>query len=126
MMELILRQVGAFFVWNLIYRFKGHGGTLMRKEGKTMTEWLDQLPNWGTYLVILVLTGVIYQTAFARPLPLLKNLVVYLVLAIGCYLLLIFDILGFPIIPSLLITVGLIIITRIRLAMTRKKQKGDA
>lgn len=91
-----------------------------------MMAWLDQLPNWGTYLVILVLTGVIYQTAFARPLPLLKNVVVYLALAIGCYLLLIFDILGFPIIPSLFITVGLIIITRIRLALTQKKQKGDA
>lgn len=88
-----------------------------------MNEWLDQLPTWVVYLIILGLTGVIYQTAFARPLPLLKNVVVYLALAIGCYLLLIFKILGFPMIQSLFITVILIVVTRIRLSMTRKKQK---
>lgn len=91
-----------------------------------MNQWLDQLPTWATYLLILFLSGVIYQTAFARPLPILKNVVVYLALAAGCYLLLIFDILGFPIIPSLLITVGLIIVTRIRLSITRKRQEEDS
>lgn len=90
-----------------------------------MSEWLDQLSPGATYLIILVLTGIVYQTAFARPLPLLKNLIVYVVLAAGCYLLLIFDILGFPMIPSLLITVALIIVTRIRLSMSKRKQKGD-
>lgn len=90
-----------------------------------ISAWLDQLPSWGTYLIILVLTSVIYQTAFARSLPLLKSAVVYVVLAIGCYLLLIFDILGFPMIPSLFITVVLIVVTRARLSWSRRKQKGD-
>lgn len=92
-----------------------------------MNQWLDQLPTWANYLLILILSGVIYRVAFARPLPLLKNIIVYLALAIGCYLLLIFDILGFPIIPSLLITVGLIIITRIRLLiMEKRKKEGES
>lgn len=90
-----------------------------------MNAWLDQLPIWANYLIILILTGVIYQTAFARSLPLLKSLIVYIVLAIGCYLLLIFDILGFPIIPSLFITIVLIVITRVRLSVTRRKQEED-
>ncbi len=91
-----------------------------------MNQWFDQLPKWATYLLILLLTGIIYRAAFARPLPLLKNVIVYLALAAGCYLFLIFDILGFPIIPSLLITVGLIIVTRIRLSITKKRQEGDS
>jgi len=91
-----------------------------------MKQWLDQFPIWVSYLVILLFSGVIYQTAFARPLPLLKNLVIYLALAIGSYLLLIFHILGFPIIPSLLIAVGLIIVTRIRLFFTKKEEKRDS
>lgn len=91
-----------------------------------MREWLDQFPVWVDYLLIFFLSGVVYQTAFARPLPLLKNLIVYLALAIGSYLLLIFHILGFPIIPSLLIAAGIIFITRIRFMLTKKKEEKDA
>jgi YlaH-like protein len=67
------------------------------------------------YLLILVMSAIIYKVAFARPLPLLKNIVVYLALALGCYLLLIFQILRFPIIPALFITIILIVVARIRL-----------
>ncbi|SHE62673.1 YlaH-like protein [Seinonella peptonophila] len=85
-----------------------------------ISQWLDQMPNWVDYLVILVLTGIVYETTFARSLPLLKNIVVYIFLALGCYLLLIFHILRFPIIPALFITILLIIVTKWRLAYSKR------
>jgi len=91
-----------------------------------MRQWLDQFPVWVDYLIILLFSGVIYQTTFAQPLPLLKNLMVYVALAIGSYLLLIFHILGFPIIPSLLIAVGFIIVTRLRLWLTKKGKERES
>lgn len=83
--------------------------------------WLNQLPPLAIYGIILVLTAVIYQTTFARPLPVLKQMVVYLFLALGCYLLLIFHILGFPMIPALFATVVLIVVTKARLNMSKKQ-----
>lgn len=91
-----------------------------------MRQWLDQFPVWVDYLIILLFSGVIYQTTFAQPLPLLKSLMVYVALAIGSYLLLIFHILGFPIIPSLLIAVGFIIVTRLRLWLTKKGKERES
>ncbi len=88
-----------------------------------MFEWIHDLPAYGKYLLILVLSAVIYQAAFARPLPLWKQIIVYLALAIGCVLLLIFQIMRFPIVQAMLITIVLIIITRLRLRMGRSKPK---
>ncbi|MBN2908408.1 hypothetical protein JQC72_02580 [Polycladomyces sp. WAk] len=82
--------------------------------------WLHQ-SFWGAYGVILVLTAIVYKVVFARPLPLLKQLIVYLALVAGCFLLLVFHLLGFPIIPILIGTVVLMIVARIRMAMTAKQ-----
>jgi hypothetical protein len=83
-------------------------------------DWISQVPNWSLYMIILILCLVIYKTAFARHLPLLKSLIVYIVLAIGCVLFWLMQILGFPMIQALLITVVLIIVTRIRLWYSKK------
>ena len=91
-----------------------------------LNQWLAQLPGWGVYLLILVLTAVVYQTTFARALPLLKNVIVYLVLALGCGLFYLFHLMGFPMIPALLITVVLIVLTKIRLAISARQQKKKA
>lgn len=87
-------------------------------------EWIYGLPFWGLYAVIVLMTAIIYQTAFARTLPLLKQIIVYIFLAIGCFLLEIFHYMGLPIIPALLITVVLIIVTRVRLSLLRKKNQS--
>lgn len=89
-----------------------------------MNQWLDQLPSWGVYLIILGLTAVVYQTTFATALPLVKNIIVYVFLALGCYLLLIFHILQFPIIPSLLITIILIVVTKLRLSYSSRNNNA--
>ncbi|RAL25983.1 YlaH-like family protein [Thermoflavimicrobium daqui] len=87
-----------------------------------MFDWVDQLPGYGRYLIILILSAVIYQMAFARNLPLLKSIFVYIVLAIGCVILLIFQIMQFPIIEAMLITVVLIVLTRLRLMFGKSNQ----
>ena len=77
------------------------------------------------YFVILILMGIVYKVAFARPLPPLKALVVYVFLALGCFLLLLFHMLQFPIVPILVISVVLIGVARIRMAMTERKSRSD-
>ncbi|TCS94658.1 YlaH-like family protein [Hazenella coriacea] len=84
--------------------------------------WLNQLPFWGVYVMVLVLTAMIYKIAFARELPVLKSALVYLSLAIGCFLLAFMQILRFPIIQILFITAIIIGLTRVRLSYNRSKQ----
>ena len=60
------------------------------------------------YFVILILTGIVYKVAFARPLPSLEGAGGVLFLALGCFLLLLFHMLQFPIVPILVISVVLI------------------
>jgi hypothetical protein len=88
-----------------------------------LNTWLDKLPPSGIYLIILVLTAIVYKTAFARPLPLLKNVLVYLVMAAGCLLLTMFHYMRFPMIPVLALTVIMIAVTRLRLWIGRKQEK---
>ncbi len=94
-------------------------GTLL----SALEAWLEGLHPLAIYLIILVLTGIIYKAAFARKLPLLKNLVVYLALALGCLLLTLFHYMQFPMIPALFFTVILIVVTRVRLYLTKSKQE---
>lgn len=89
-----------------------------------LDSWLESIGFYGVYAVVLVLTAIIYQTAFARKLPLLKQLIVYLVLALGCFLLVIFHYMGLPIIPALSCTVVLIAATRARLSYLRRKNQS--
>jgi len=77
------------------------------------------------YFVILILTGIVYKVAFARPLPPLKAFVVYVFLAAGCLLLLLVHLLRFPIVPILVISVLLIAVARIRMAMVEKKSQAS-
>ncbi|WP_124727739.1 YlaH-like family protein [Staphylospora marina] len=87
-------------------------------------QWLDSIGFWGVYAVILVLSGIIYKTAFAIRLPVLKSAVIYFALAVGCVLLTVFHYTGLPIVAAMLVTIVLIAVTRIRLWAVRKKKSG--
>lgn len=88
-----------------------------------MFSWISEVPPWSLYFIILVLSVAIYKVAFARKLPPLKSLVVYLVLAVGCILFWIMQLAQFPMIQALLITVVLIVVTRLRLWYSKKQAK---
>ncbi|SFS49505.1 YlaH-like family protein [Marininema halotolerans] len=90
-----------------------------------INEWFRGEPLL-SYLIILVLTGVIYKVAFARRLPVLKAALVYVALALGCVLFWVLFLLKFPILEILSITVVLIAIARIRMGMNHRKEQEDS
>lgn len=90
-----------------------------------MLDWIDSLPPFVVYLIIYVLAAIVYQTAFAVKLPLLKNILLYIMLALGCLLLLLFHYMGFPMIPILAISAVVILIVRWRLTTGKTKQEKE-
>lgn len=79
---------------------------------------------WMLYLTILLLSIVVYKLGFAKRLPLLKSIVIYLFLALGCTIL---SFLGIflPIAEGLVVAALILIIYKIRLRAS-KKQEFDA
>jgi uncharacterized membrane protein len=78
--------------------------------------------NGITYLIFIVCLAYIYHRVFQnRRLPLLKMAIVYILLALGAFLLLIFQVdMGLPIMYCLIIAVLLIWIVRIRYWLQEK------
>lgn len=71
-----------------------------------MLEWFRAHP-WIAYVLIFVLLTYVYNKVFrARKLPLLKEAVIYLLLALGSLMLLFFQLAGLPIILSLSVAVA--------------------
>lgn len=79
-----------------------------------MTEWFRAHP-FITYLIILVLITYVYNKVFkTRRLPILKEAIVYLMLALGAGMLLLFQLGALPIVMCLAVAVGLMFLVRIR------------
>jgi hypothetical protein len=61
-----------------------------------------------------------------KRLPILKEILIYIILAIGSFILLLFQLdLQLPIIPSLAVAVGLMFIVRIRYWITDRQKKQE-
>jgi hypothetical protein len=73
------------------------------------------------YIFIVILSAIVYRLGFAKKLPLLKNIVVYICLLIGCYVMLIFSY-ALPIAEGLSVAALLLIIYKIRLHQSKKHQ----
>lgn len=76
---------------------------------------------WLQYFYIVILSAIVYKLGFAKKLPLLKNIVIFICLLIGCFLLLFFSY-ALPIAEGLAGAALLLIIYKIRLHQTRKHQ----
>jgi hypothetical protein len=76
---------------------------------------------WLQYLYIVILAAIVYKLGFAKKLPLLKNIVIYICLLIGCLVMLIFSY-ALPIAEGLAGAAVLLIIYKIRLHQTKKHQ----
>ncbi len=76
---------------------------------------------WLQYLYIVILAAIVYKLGFAKKLPLLKNIVIYICLLIGCFVMLIFSY-ALPIAEGLAGAALLLIIYKIRLHQTKKHQ----
>ncbi|WP_077617682.1 YlaH-like family protein [Bacillus sinesaloumensis] len=81
-------------------------------------------PNVGAnilYFVLLILSIIVFRLGFAQKLPLLKNVLIYIFLAIGCTIL---TFLGafLPIAEGLAITALILIIYKIRLHQRKRTE----
>ncbi|HEY2421803.1 MAG TPA: YlaH-like family protein [Neobacillus sp.] len=73
------------------------------------------------YLFIVILTVIVYRLGFAKKLPLLKNVVIYLCLIIGDLIMLFFSY-GLPIAEGLMVAAVILILYKIRLHQAKKQQ----
>lgn len=83
------------------------------------------LPNWAVWIIIFLFVVYIYNKVFrARKLPLLKDLVVYVLMLFGSFVLLIFQAdAGLPIVYSLGVAVLMMLIVRIRVWLEGRTKK---
>ncbi|AOH54146.1 YlaH-like family protein [Peribacillus muralis] len=87
---------------------------------------VDENPEagmWYLYLTVLGLCILVYQLGFAKKLPLLKNVVIYAVMALGCTLLSFFAVF-LPMGEALVIASLVLGIYRIRLRNSRKEEQA--
>ncbi|KRF32262.1 YlaH-like family protein [Paenibacillus sp. Soil787] len=79
-----------------------------------MNEWFGN-HLYITYLLIFIFMSYVYNKVFrTRKLPVLKTAVIYVLLAIGSVMLLVFQIVGLPIVLCLTVAISLMFLVRIR------------
>jgi|SRR5690625_3444490 len=78
---------------------------------------------WTFYVLNLVFSIIAYKLGFARELPLLKSIIVYIMLAIGVYIITIFSVFKLPMTETLIIISVVLGIYRFRLHTERKAKK---
>ncbi|TXK77144.1 YlaH-like family protein [Paenibacillus sp. N3.4] len=79
-----------------------------------MNEWFGN-HIYMTYLLIFVFMSYVYNKVFrTRKLPILKTAVVYLLMALGSVMLLVFQVVGLPIVLCLAVAISLMFLVRIR------------
>jgi hypothetical protein len=97
-------------------RLPPHPACSPKKQGvNRVNQWfIDHL--WITYAIIFILAAFVYNKVFrVKKMSLFKEVIVYLIMAIGSFVLLFFQIdAGLPIIPSLGLAVLLMLIVRVR------------
>lgn len=81
---------------------------------------------WAFFVVNAILGIISYKLGFARQLPLVKSILVYLFLMVGVFVVTIFSIMGLPISESLFIVALVLGIYRYRLHTERQQRKGKS
>nr|WP_246145590.1 YlaH-like family protein [Bacillus rubiinfantis] len=72
------------------------------------------------YFFIVILTIIVYRLGFAKKLPLLKNIIIYTCLVVGCLILLFFSY-ALPIAEGLAVAAIILVIYKIRLRQSKKQ-----
>lgn len=80
---------------------------------------------WLLYITVVILAIIVFKLGFARPLPLMKNIVIYSFLVFGCTILSLFAV-SLPIIEGLAIAALILIIYKIRLKNEKKTRRKEA
>lgn len=77
---------------------------------------------WMLYITILLLSILVYKLGFAKKLPILKSLIIYLFLVLGCTLLTFLGIF-LPVAEGLVVAALILIIYKVRLYQSKKEAK---
>ncbi|ANB57079.1 ylaH-like family protein [Anoxybacillus sp. B7M1] len=76
---------------------------------------------WLLYITVFILSAIVYRLGFAKQLPLLKNIIIYVLLALGCTILTFFAVF-LPIAEGLVIAAIVLIIYKIRLRQSQQQK----
>ncbi|BDG32979.1 putative membrane protein YlaH [Parageobacillus thermoglucosidasius] len=76
---------------------------------------------WLLYITVFVLSAIVYRLGFARKLPLLKNVIIYVLLALGCTILTFFAVF-LPVAEGLVVAALVLIIYKLRLYQSKKHE----
>lgn len=88
-----------------------------------MVEWFGAHPFF-TWLLIFILITYVYNKVFrTRKLPILKDAIIYLLLALGSGMLLFFQLAGLPIVLSMTVAVVLMLMVKIRYFFQERSEK---
>jgi len=80
-----------------------------------------------TYVLIFVFMTYVYNKVFrTRKLPVLKSVIIYVLLALGSIMLLVFQVAGLPIVLSLAVAVGLMLLVRVRYFVEKRSGNKKA
>ncbi|SMF43670.1 YlaH-like protein [Priestia filamentosa] len=86
---------------------------------------VDENPEagmWLLYFTILLLAVVVYNLGFARKLPIIKNVIIYALLAFGCTILTFFGAF-LPVAEGLLIAAIVLGVYKVRLHQAKKNEQ---
>ncbi|WP_404900591.1 YlaH-like family protein [Priestia filamentosa] len=86
---------------------------------------VDENPEagmWLLYFTILLLAVVVYNLGFARKLPIIKNVIIYALLAFGCTILTFFGVF-LPVAEGLLIAAIVLGVYKVRLHQAKKNEQ---
>lgn len=87
---------------------------------------VDENPEagmWYLYLTIFGLCIVVYQLGFSKKLPLLKNIVIYTIMAFGCTILCFLGVF-LPMAEGLIIAVIVLSIYKLRLRSAKREEQA--
>lgn len=88
-----------------------------------MQQWLASHPFVSYALIYVMIVYVFNKVFLIQKLPIGKEVMIYLLMALGAFILLIFQIDKLPILQCLLVTVAFLFIVRMRYFMERRRQK---
>ncbi|MDQ0231315.1 YlaH-like family protein [Metabacillus malikii] len=85
----------------------------------------SDLGMWMLYITIFLLSVIVYKLGFAKKLPILKSVIIYIFLALGCTVLTFLGIF-LPIAEGLVVAALILIIYKIRLHQSKKQEAEQA
>lgn len=79
------------------------------------------IPGYITLAVIFILSAIVFKLGFARELPLIKNIIIYAFLFVGCILLTVFAFF-LPMIEGLIVAALILIVYKTRMWREKREQ----